>query len=161
MIVIDNYLPEEIFKPIQGMFFSDQFPWYWNDAKSNYQEYSCKELDNYQFTHKFYDQYTKCSTGNIDQIIQKLNPNAIVRIKANLNPKTNKIIKYGFHVDTKIECKTAIYYLNTNNGFTEFISGEKVKSLENRMVIFDSQLKHTGTSCTDQKRRVVLNFNYF
>ena len=161
MQVIDNYLPEEIFKPIQTMILSDGFPWYWNDAKSTYENYSCNDLDNFQLTHRFYDQYSKCSTANIDQIIVKLNPQVIVRIKANLNPKTTKIIKYGFHVDTLINCKTAIYYLNTNNGYTEFKNGERVESVENRMVFFESQLEHTGTSCTNQKRRVVINFNYF
>jgi hypothetical protein len=28
------------------------------------------------------------------------------------------------------------------------------------MVIFDSNIKHAGITCTDEKRRVVVNFNY-
>ena len=42
----------------------------------------------------------------------------------------------------------------------ELFAGKKIKSEENKYVEFDSSLKHTGTTCTDQKRRVVINFNY-
>ena len=55
---------------------------------------------------------------------------------------------------------TAILYLNTNNGYTEFKSGDKVKSVSNRVVVFDSNLKHRTVTCTDQKTRIVINFNY-
>ena len=56
---------------------------------------------------------------------------------------------------------TAVFYVNTNNGYTIFESGEKVSSVENRMVIFDSNILHTGTTCTDERVRCVLNFNYY
>ena len=68
-----------------------------------------------------------------------------------------------YHVDLTngpIGQKTAILYINTCNGWTQFKKGGKVKCVENRMVIFDSNLEHTGFSCTDQKRKVVVNFNY-
>ena len=32
---------------------------------------------------------------------------------------------------------------------------------ENRIVIFDNNLKHTGTTCTDTNRRVVMNINFY
>ena len=51
-------------------------------------------------------------------------------------------------------------YLDNSNGYTKFKNGKKIKSEENKYVEFDSSLKHTGTSCTDKKRRVVINFNY-
>ena len=56
---------------------------------------------------------------------------------------------------------TSIFYVNTNNGYTKFEDGTKVESVANRMVIFPSNMKHIGTSCTDEKTRVVINFNYF
>ena len=55
---------------------------------------------------------------------------------------------------------TAILYINTNNGWTRFKKGARVKSIANRIVIFDSNLEHSGVTCTDEKRRVVMNFNY-
>jgi len=92
---------------------------------------------------------------------------SIIRVKANLTIKTDKIITYGFHTDSNYfnyepyDSKVAIFYLNSNNGKTIFENGDEVESVENRIVIFDNILKHTGTSCTDQKRRIVLNINYF
>ena len=55
---------------------------------------------------------------------------------------------------------TAILYINTNNGYTKFKKGGKVKSVANRVVIFDSNLEHMGYACTNEKRRIVVNFNY-
>ena len=54
-----------------------------------------------------------------------------------------------------------IFYLNTNNGYTEFENGEIVKCEENTLVTFDSQIKHRAVSQTDTKQRVVVNINYF
>jgi hypothetical protein len=39
--------------------------------------------------------------------------------------------------------------------------GTIVESIANRMVTFPANMRHTGTSCTNEKRRVVINFNYF
>ena len=33
-------------------------------------------------------------------------------------------------------------------------------SEENKIVTFDSDIEHTGSSCTNKKRRIVINFNY-
>jgi hypothetical protein len=97
---------------------------------------------------------------NLKPIINLLNPLALIRVKANLLTKTNEIIKHGFHVDQDFKCTTAIFYVNTNNGYTEFESGEKVYSEENKLVIFDTFLKHSGTTCTDTNERIVINFNF-
>ena len=84
----------------------------------------------------------------------------MIRIKANLNPISHKLIKFNGHKDQDFKCKIAIYYVNTNNGYT-MINGEKVKSKKNRMVFFDSTLEHYGTNSTDCNNRMVVNFNYF
>ena len=55
---------------------------------------------------------------------------------------------------------TVAFYVNTNNGYTEFQIGAKVKSVANRAAIFDSNLVHGGHTATDQKTRVMINFNY-
>ena len=93
-----------------------------------------------------------------------------MRIKANLLTRTPNIIENTFHIDIGDECMseeklkqwtTSILYINTNNGYTKFEDGTKVESVANRMVTFSANLKHRGTSCTDEKTRVVINFNYF
>ena len=50
--------------------------------------------------------------------------------------------------------------MNTNNGYTEFENGVKIESVANRLITFPAGMKHRGTSCTDKKIRVVINFNY-
>ena len=48
-----------------------------------------------------------------------------------------------------------------DNGKTIFASGEEISSVENKMIVFPSNLKHAGTTHTDTKYRLVLNLNYF
>ena len=92
----------------------------------------------------------------------KLKCNSIINIKLNSTNYATKIKEGTYHCDYNIKCKTAIYYLNTNDGYTKFQKDNKIiESIENRMVIFNSNLKHLGTNTTDSKRRLVLNFNYF
>ena len=84
----------------------------------------------------------------------------IIRAKINNNLATENIIEHGFHIDTEIKSKTIIYYFNTNNGYTLFENGNKVESISNRLIIFDSSMHHTGTTCTNKSNRYVLNINY-
>ena len=58
-------------------------------------------------------------------------------------------------------CKVAIYYVNTNNGYTLFKNNKKVMSEKNKLVIFDANTEHASTTCTNQDYRIVINFNYF
>ena len=93
-------------------------------------------------------------------LLDKLNVVSLMRIKANLNVATTEHITREFHTDFKVKCTTAIAYMNNNNGYTLFEDGTKVESKENRVVMFDSQMRHAGIPCTDEKRRVVINFNF-
>ena len=98
-----------------------------------------------------------------------LNPFSINRIKANLIPRTSTINVHTYHTDISIsddeeklkQWKTSIFYVITNNGYTSFEDGTIVNSVDNRLVTFPSNMKHAGSSCTDQKVRIVINFNYF
>ena len=82
------------------------------------------------------------------------------RIKANLAPRTVFHKESAWHIDSFPCSTTAILYMNTNNGWTEFKKRGRVKSVANRAVIFDSNLEHRGVTCTDANRRVLINFNY-
>ena len=166
MEVIDNFLSEYQFKQINNVILTDHFPWYWNgETLPSDDDYY--NPNDYQFTHRIFD----LSDGGIlsdyyslcDIIQQRLGVRKLSRIKMNLLPRTFFHRKGGMHTDlwglTSIQ-KTAIFYVNTNNGWTEFKKGGKVKSVANRIVIFDSNVEHQGVTCTDEKRRVVINFNY-
>ena len=166
MEVIDNFLSEYQFKQINNVILTDHFPWYWNgETLPSDDDYY--NPNDYQFTHRIFD----LSDGGIlsdyyslcDIIQQRLGVRKLSRIKMNLLPRTFFHRKGGMHTDlwglTSIQ-KTAIFYGNTNNGWTEFKKGGKVKSVANRIVIFDSNTEHTGVTCTNEKRRVIVNFNY-
>jgi hypothetical protein len=160
--VINKSLEEkdvEVLKAILTQ--SPDFPWYFNDGVN-------KQHDGHiQFLHTFYSNFSVNSEwmSIVEPILKILNPLSIIRIKANLLGKTNEIIEHGMHVDqtTKTnnkQLKTAIYYVNNNNGYTKFKNGKKILSEENKLIIFDNDELHTGTTCTDEKTRVVINFNY-
>ena len=156
--VIDNFLPEYQFKQIQDMLIEKDpiFPWYYNDD-------ICYENDGkFQFTHTFYNHNDGTKSyyySLLDACQIKLGVKKLVRIKANLNTRTLFHRKTGWHYDFE-DMTTSILYLNTNNGWTAIKGYGKVGNVANRMVIFDSNLQHSGVTCTDKNRRVVINFNY-
>tara|TARA_R100001530_G_scaffold71260_1_gene50455 strand:- start:110 stop:595 length:486 start_codon:yes stop_codon:yes gene_type:complete len=161
MIYKDNYLSEKDYQILYEGITSDYFPLYFNLFK----DYSddADSLGNFQFTHSFYGSFTKTSAFNlVAPLVEKINPKSLIRIKLNLNPYSQELIVGNYHQDQTFKCKGAIYYLNTNNGYTLFKEGEKkVTSVKNRIVFFDADEYHLGTNSTDCKNRLVLNFNYF
>ncbi len=161
--IIDNCLDQESFLTLKNTLLGKDFPWYLNNSKV-FKVSEVPSIYNYQFTHTFYYGHTRSSDWFkvIMPVLEVINPAAIVKIKANLTPVTSSIITYDFHVDQfSAHGMTAVFYVNTNNGYTEFKDGIKIQSIENRLVLFDSNTLHSGTTCTDEKVRCVLNFNYF
>jgi len=155
MKIKKNILPKIIFKEIKNIFFNNYFGWYYQDLVIH------KNDNHFQFCHLFFDDNKINSTyfENISPIINYINPQKLIRVKANLLPKTQKIIEHGFHTDFK-DCITAVYYINTNNGYTKLIDETIIPSEENKLFSFDSNTKHTGSTCTDENVRIVLNINY-
>tara|TARA_Y100001949_G_C15733070_1_gene220265 strand:- start:10 stop:540 length:531 start_codon:yes stop_codon:yes gene_type:complete len=170
--ILDNFLDIESFQKLQlAMMENPDFPWHYNDFVDYLEKRN--ELDTFQFEHWFY----RLPTGSIstfmdivEPILDLLDDVAMWRIKANLLTRTQDIVENEFHIDIgnlkdspkKLkQWTTAIFYVNTNNGYTKFETGEVVESVKNRMVTFPSDIRHTGTSCSDEKVRVVINFNYF
>ena len=153
--IIDNFLEKEFFLTLQNLILGEYFYWFFND-------YKVYENDNdFQFVHTVVrkSQTTSDFIKYINPILSKLNAKKTIQVKLNLQTKKDKIYNHIFHTDMP-DVKTAIFYINTNNGKTIFKNGEEVNSIQNRIVIFDSNLKHTGTSHTDTKRRVLINLNY-
>ena len=158
MEIIDNFLSDQDFKNISNLFLDVRgiLPWYFGPSVTS------NKKEEHQFVHLFYYHAPVTEWFNhLDPFRFGLDIKALIRIKANLNPRTHNVIEHGFHTDTDFPCKTAVYYVNTCNGYTKFETGEVVESVANRMVIFDSQTKHTGSTCTDEPARIVINFNYF
>ena len=89
-----------------------------------------------------------------------LQPKAIIRVKANKYTQTPTLEQHEYHQDFPFKHKAAIFYVNTNNGQTQFVDNT-VNSIENNMLLFDASVEHRSTSTTDAQHRININFNYF
>lgn len=160
--VIDNLLSDEELKSLENYLLHPDFPWYFNHGVLT-PEYSKDNHLDFQFVHTFYDKYAPSSAhiGALDSLLTAIKPNALIRIKANLNPIAPEQVEHGYHVDFDFTCKTAVFYVNTNNGYTKFKTGEVINSVANRLLVFDSFMPHTGSTTTDSFGRVLINLNYF
>lgn len=159
--VFNNFINYRDFLNIKNTLLSDDFPWFLNDYVLENSDH--ENIDNFQFVHNFYmDDSVWSNFFNIlSPIIKKIDPLTLLRVKANLLPRTEKNIEHGMHVDIlDSKSTTAVFYINDNNGYTLFENGKKIYSKENTIAIFPSKTKHTGSSCTDKKSRIVINFNY-
>ena len=155
---INNFLSKKDFTTIKNTIESENFPWYYNHKITD----KTDDVEQGYFTHLFYDQhipshYFKC----LKPLIDKLKVKSIIRIKANLYHKTEKLIFHKPHLDYDFKHKGAILYLNTCNGYTVLNGGTKIKSVENTLLLFDSSKTHNSTNCTDKKIRLNININYF
>lgn len=160
MKVIDNFLSPEEFAPIKEYMMGPEFPWYFLSSV----DYDGENTNKFQFVHNFIMIETgrvSNSMGILSPVLNKLDMKHLLKLKANCNPRGDGKNIGEHHVDNGVPTAlTAVYYINTNNGGTEFQSGEFVESVENRIVIFDSTMAHRGVSCTDEKVRVLANINY-
>lgn len=135
--------------------------WIFNDG------ISYKGDGHFQHIHQIFSNHTIISPAwpLVKPILEKEEAIAIARIKANSITRTEELMvfEHAFHCDfapTMSDLTTAIYYINTCDGYTLFEDGTKVESVTNRLLKFPSNMKHTGTSCTDRDRRILINFNY-
>jgi hypothetical protein len=161
--VIDNFLEEEHFQQLKSVLMAKEgvFPWYYNQTVNTPDDTG---LYHYQFVHLFYHEMEPKSDfiKLLVPFLKKLNIRSAIRIKANLLVNTPEHVEHGYHTDVDFpNSKTAIFYLNSNNGYTKFDDGTIVNSVSNRVAIFNSNISHTGSTCTDKQVRIIINFNYF
>ena len=158
--IIDNALSEENFGRIEQLLTGPNFPWFFQNTVA---EFGQENLPDYYFTHQIFRKdtnYASPSMNFFEPVLEKLNIHDLIRIKANLYPNVGSKIQNKPHVDYPFQCKGAILYVNTNNGFTILNDETKVESVRNRLLIFNSELPHSSTYCTDKKVRLNINFNY-
>jgi len=159
--IIDNFLDKVSFKHIKETILSENFQWFLSKKIALKNE---KNKDNaIYFYHLIYKNNAVYSNviKIIAPLIKKLEVKALIRIKANLYPNQNKFIVHTPHKDHPYNHKGAIFSINTNNGYTFLENKIKIKSVANRLLLFNPSKKHSSTSCTDKRRRVNINFNFF
>ena len=161
--ITDNFLPLQDFKQLQSILMGENIPWFWQNTVTKYDEE--KYSYGFQLTHVLYKDDSPQSSANqyLEKLYNALGVRTLLRSKVNLGPRAGEIIRHMWHCDFHYDdSKTAVFYLNTCNGYTEFKeSGKRVDSVENRLVRFSCNTLHAGTTCTDEDRRTVININYF
>ena len=159
MKIVDNYLPQDYFEHLKTTILGHNFPWLYNAEVANRGEVN----DHFYFTHNLFQEFQPSSSifEEFIPFFKQLEMNALIRARALLYTNQGRQIVHEKHIDFKFPHKTAVFYVNTNNGYTEFEDGTKVDSVENRIVFFDGSIPHNSSTCTDQKIRVVLSINYF
>ena len=161
--VIDDYLLTPDFYTLKASLLAPEFDWHFCPKIIEGPVLDLPE-PTYQLVHIFYLDNAPYSDklSILNPLFRRLPINSLVRIKANLNPQVFKQEPTGFHCDfDNMNSTTAIFYLNTNNGYTLFEDGSKIESVENRLVLFPTSFKHSGVGCTDSPYRLVVNINYF
>lgn len=171
--VIDDFLPEDLFKEVKDLFYHPETTWYLapgiSDMDSTMDQFN--PLDNWYLVHVVYNSHEPKSNAwermsNI--FIPALKERVgiefqqLTRIKANCYPHTHEVQEHPFHVDSidQHSLKGALYSLNTCDGYTGFADETKVDSVANRMIIFDSTKKHHSTSTSNAPQRININFNF-
>ena len=165
--IIDNFLTSyqadsyvNIFNGIkEGM---GLFPWYFKNNLNH-----VDGIGNYYFNHSVIMDYKVES----DQWLPIFEPlistigisfDTVWRLKVNLYPGTKRRVHHLSHTDYDPSegFRTALYYVNTNNGVTIFDGKRTVKSIENRIALFDGSNKHHSTTPTDCNYRSTINIDY-
>ncbi len=165
--IIDNFLDDETYEKYKFI-IEKELPFYPCVGKV-----SEREIDKFQFVHNFIEDNQSLSNWDYMPLeilrseklscYQNIHP---LRAKLNCGAITKEHEASEYHIDLNTETShikeymTAIYYLNGNNGYTEFEDGTKIETVSNRIVIFDGLKKHRGVSQTDTTFRYVINLNF-
>ena len=160
--VIDNFLDDYSFKSIQSVMMTYTFPWY-TDTKGRVVAHKGGN-DGIYFCHHFFNDEAKSEFMSFLSILIDKIPydvKYLKRIKGNLYPSQKRKVFHDWHTDYPQSHKGCIFGINTNNGHTHFKNISRVKSVENRLILFDPSLEHRSTTCTDQPCRMNINFNYW
>ena len=160
--VIENFLEEEDFSelvkqtlnnPYFPLFLKQRVAASWTD-------------DGIYFTHCFWqgDQISSDFFQQIVPVIKKLDAEKLIRNQFNLYPQTAETVRHDWHIDQPDDHKGCILYLNTNDGQTLLRESETsaigINAIANRALFFNPAKPHCSTTCTDQKFRSNIIFNY-
>ena len=159
----DNILDNLQLKEIQNKLLNNHsIPMYFVDSVAYENE---NDLGCYYHVHEVYE-YPKGWLSDLGQtiapILEYIKAKSLVKIKVNFYPRTHKIVRHGLHTDQDFKCKSALFFVNDNDGYT-YLKNEdmKVESKANRILHFNSYYKHHSTTCTDKNLRCTININYF
>lgn len=180
--IIDNFLEDESYQKIYSLVTSGPFTWIrgsvlmkkTEDLNPDLCYYQNDDMYNVQMMHVLYrdsDPPNKTPGILTDRdymrvfvpLLSKIKPEALLRMKVNMTFNWGKQIFSGYHIDESKYSDNGmvgIYYLNTNNGYTQFENGSIINSVANRMLFFPMNMYHSCVTATDVSNRFVVNINW-
>ena len=177
--IIDNALDRGYFEHLNKKILHNgpNFQWMFNEKVATHDDDPNDEQ--FYFVSSFYN------NNNIENnfyyelkpLFDFLEVKAIIRARAIMYTNQGKQIIHGSHIDFCYDHKAALLYMNTCNGFTlmcdddwdrdkgdirgRYEQGNKIMSVENRIAIHNGATPHCSSTCTDDRKRIVLAINYF
>lgn len=159
--IFDNFLNKNYFETLKEKIFNSNFPWFFENGYVKDNEENEEKV--FFYSHSVFNYHSIQSQiyNDLLPMIELLDIKSLIRIRINSTPNLNINYQPDFHCDQSFEHKGAIFYLNNTNGYTILENNEKIDCIENRLLKFDSSKNHTFKLPTNQKRRIIINFNYF
>ena len=155
--IIDNFLDDENFVSLVSLL--EEIPWFFQTTVAK--DYIVED-NIFLLSHMIYAKNTPVSTlyDKLIPVLEKLGVEALVRIKANLYPNTEKLHEHPMHSDFDFSHTSALLSLNTCDGYTKLKDGTKIDSIANRVLVFDSGEEHCSTTTTNIPAIFNININY-
>lgn len=159
--IIKNALDQATHKQIYDIISDNYgFPLYFSSGVSG-EEYRNKD---FYFRHVFYDHEEKLNNPYFKfvclPLLGLIKFKKLLRVKLNVYVNQKDQIKHGFHHDQEFPHQVALYNINTNNGYTELETGEKIVSKANELILFNGKIKHRSVSQNNEQLRYNINMNY-
>ena len=177
--IVDNFLPQGSFDELQRMIVDNHsFPLYVetnvssdeiskNDTSAwswyaSHVLYGNDEVRSPWYSHimKYFIDDSNLTPGGKFLSHNPLLIKAMMRVKVNFYPHTDKVREHRTHTDYPFKHKAAIFSLNTCDGFTRLHDGIKVDSVANRMMFFDASYEHNSSTTSTCFGRYNINFNF-
>lgn len=170
--VYDNLIPTPYLKEIQDYFINGQSQWvympsmtYTEDSPLESFGFSISICNNGIFSNTYQSTLLK---GLLYTIQEKTNKEKILRSRMDMTLYNPNKYRHDIHTDLPSSYNniTTIFYLNTSDGDTLIFDYDKttllksVTPIENRLVVFDGNLPHTGHSPSKNKNRILINTNF-
>ena len=166
--MVDDFLPMDEFQSLQSLLIPserpEETPVGWTYSPTITSDDKSKDWKYFYLNHTIYintQVYSPILYEKMSPILNRLDVKALMRIKCNLYPNSEKVHEHEKHFDYDYSHNSAIFSINTCDGYTKLEDGTKIDSVANRMLLFDGSKPHSSSTTTDQPVRVNININYF
>ena len=104
----DNFLNKADYNNLKMIMLGDNFPWNFHQTVTSYND---QRKSHFFWTHVFFSRTLKISPffTILNPILKNLEINALIRIKANLYSRDDKITEHEKHVDYNFKHKGALF----------------------------------------------------